>query len=410
MQFVKQYWLSLVSAVVVLGALGWAYVGLGSTTVRDEMTQRAGVANQIKSIEPRNEEMIKAEKAKAERFVSEYNEVLQVAEERNKRPPLMEGAFPRPAQQYIPTEFKERYIAALRELTTRLEGGDQAGENEKRDAKEEIDEILLRKKAEQDDGATAAPADPGQFNPRNRNQPRGSSGNSPGSNDNSDPLMQPEARANIQKARSIRCYVALDPSRSTYHVTPIVDSQSAPLPDQMWWAQLTLWIQQDIINAIAKVNDAVAKELPDGTATVENMPVKRIESIYVYGYWGPNGMVFDIPRMAGSALPTSPPPSFTGKASDDKFDVVRFAMILTIDQRELLAVIDAICRENFYQLISADVSPVTIGGGGNPYYYGPAPLWSVTLQFEGYMSRKAYVPLMPDAIRSKLGIQPDAKK
>ena len=41
------------------------------------------------------------------------------------------------------------------------------------------------------------------------------------------------------------------------------------------------------------------------------------------------------------------------------------------------------------------------------YHYGTAPVIEASLEFEAYMLRDVYVPLMPDGIKALLKIQTD---
>lgn len=107
---------------------------------------------------------------------------------------------------------------------------------------------------------------------------------------------------------------------------------------------------------------------------------------------------------AGTPMPGELKPSFTGRTSDDQFDVVRFSVQLIADQRDLLRVADAITRANFYQLVSLNYDAGPVGGQDGPYLYGDAPVVRATYDFEGFMARKAYEELMPEDVRKDLGI------
>jgi len=59
----------------------------------------------------------------------------------------------------------------------------------------------------------------------------------------------------------------------------------APLLEEVWWAQVAYWIQKDVVEAIATVNEAAAEAARTrGEETwVGNMPVKDVISIRVSG-------------------------------------------------------------------------------------------------------------------------------
>jgi hypothetical protein len=205
--------------------------------------------------------------------------------------------------------------------------------------------------------------------------------------------------------------VNTDTARSTFHLSPILDANAKPLPAQMWYAQVGLWVQQDVINAIATLNEEAAKQLKPDDVYVENMPVKRIQSIRVLGYWGGNGPVA-FPTYTGGGPGSGAPPAqmketFTGRKSDARFDVIRFTVTAVVDQRELPKLIDFLTRQNFYTLIGLSFSAVTAADPdlSEGYLYGAAPVVRATLDFEGYLARSVYEGWFPDEVREALGIK-----
>jgi hypothetical protein len=82
---------------------------------------------------------------------------------------------------------------------------------------------------------------------------------------------------------------------------------------------------------------------------------------------------------------------------------VRFALVAVMDQRDVLQLIDQISKQNLYQCIGASYSMVNPDDGQQGYLYGTEPVVRVQLEFEGYMARAVYQPLMPDEIRALLG-------
>jgi len=215
-------------------------------------------------------------------------------------------------------------------------------------------------------------------------------------------------RAAVKKARSIRIYASADTS---FHVSPIAYSEDAPRPADMWFAQVSLWIQEDLASAIARLNDEAAQQMAGKEINVASMPVKNIESIRVHGYMSGTGALLSFSALSqsptgrpGAAGPAGPVlTSFTGRKPNDQFDVVRLTLTAVVDERYLLQLIDSITRANFYQLVGleyATVEPAEREG----YFYGDAPAVRAVLDFEGYMARKIYKALMPEDVLRALGI------
>ena len=158
-------------------------------------------------------------------------------------------------------------------------------------------------------------------------------------------------RANVEKAKSIRCYV--DPT--TFHRALFADAGGAPPLDQMWYGQVGLWVQQDIVDAIKNLNDAAAKSSGDSDAFVEQMPVKRLISVQVHGYMKADGKLLLFSSSAGAgagAVEGAMDPSFTQRKSDELFDIVRFSVTAVVDQRQVLQFVESINRTNYYRLLT----------------------------------------------------------
>lgn len=211
-------------------------------------------------------------------------------------------------------------------------------------------------------------------------------------------------RASVKKARNIRVYV--DPMTSL-HVSPMIHRDEPPSPREMWYAQVSLWVQEDLVRAIARLNEEAAQELGEKDANVTRLPVKRIESVQVLGYITPLGAL--LPFGSGLGLPgpadaSSTMVSFTGRRGNEQFDVVRVVLTVIVSKRDMLRLVDAVARTNFYQLVSAeyvDTEPVDPAG----YFYGPDPVVRAVLDFEGYFARRIYKPLMPAEVLRDLGIE-----
>ena len=450
MTFIKTHLISLLSGLGALIFVAVGVLGMMSDTVVSKMTERAsraGVINQLRS-SAKNQAWIEAEAERGQLFEKEYNDTREVARRISARRPLMDGIFPVVEQEHMAFEFRDAYAAAMRELPRgKLMGGDRPGAREIADAQADIEEIRSRELEEEEGGTTEPPIGaPGGGGGTGAPAPvvggmgglgggpsigggpggglggmfaggpggvRGGGGGAGGSytggRELGDPKTDASARAAITTARNIRCYIGTDPTSSSLHLSPILNPTTKPDPAQMWYAQVGLWVQQDIINAISELNDEAASRLAEDEAYVENMPVKRLQAVQVLGYWtAKNGQVrFD--AAVGSGYGSSAigllEDSFTGRKSDDEFDVIRFQVLAVVDQRDLTKLIDAITRQNFYKLIDMTLTALEPNADvGEGYLYGSAPVARVDLDFEGYMARSVYEPLFPKEVRVALGL------
>lgn len=420
MQFIKTHLISLASGLVAVVAIAVLALGMTRDTVREQMAKRVSEAGEIAQLQsdPKNEDVIAAEKLKGEKFQKEYEEVLKEAYRINKRTPLIESAFPKPDSEARRFEFQIAYAQAVAKLPQRMVGGDIPNESDVEDERINIAEEQKLEAEKQEGGAKeqsiterlgnqppVAPATPGvsiggpagggRFGARggmgmpmmapgatNLNVPQG------------DPKYDPTFRAIVTRAKSIRVYV----SPLSFSLSPILETTVAPKPDEMWYAQMGLWIQEDIVNAIAALNNDAARKVASGDVYVEHMPVKRLEKVRLLGYVKKDALI-PFPATDTSQQPELRP-TFTDRVGDDQIDVVRFTVIAVVDQRDLLRFIDAICRTNFYHCTHVEYIAAPPEPG---YLYGTAPVIRATVDFEGYFARKAYVDLMPPEVLTQLG-------
>ncbi len=256
----------------------------------------------------------------------------------------------------------------------------------------------------------------------------------------------PQRRAEIERAQSIRCYVS-NQLTDTFTVVPeALGFTSNPDPCEIWRAQMTLWVQREICKALAAVNDEAVEGLGEGqNADVTALPVKRLVRLAVGDYRMAMGSV-ERARGAGASPSKSkgtPPPrrtpagagkptakqrtggptaggqenlqdvldeaTWTGRFSGEDLDVVPVALRLVLDVRYLPRVIDRICRGNYYVPARVSYRQLKRSELTGPHLYGPEPVVEATLVFERYFFPEVYDEKMPLAVREWLGRRPAEK-
>lgn len=451
MAFIKSHLVSLVCGVVALGAIVALAMGMMSDRVEQTMQEQIEVAGQLSSLAGRaqNQETIEAAQRHREQFQSEYNTALEELHRVNQREPIIAGVFPSTGgNQTLAFRFIDEYRTAFQQMEAALGAGTRPTEEEIAEARTNIEERLRMEQATEGEGSDplfdggedgrsnrpAAPGGnpygggpggnpygggpygggpgrgnpydggPGGGNPYGGTAPRGGRVNV----DETKPENNPLLVAAINKARNTRVY--LDPG--AFHVTDIIARDTAPNVDELWFAQQSLWIQQDVVKAIAGLNERFAQNLDEGQANVMNLPVKRIEYVRVNGYKLEEGALSFPPSVEvgdtqgggrGPAVLESLPSSFTDRVSDDEFDVIHFSTQLWVDTRYLNQVVDAICAQNLYQCVDLDLVAVSPANAPEGYVFGTAPVAQLTMDFEGYFARAVYKQWMPEDVVQRLG-------
>ena len=478
-QFVKNHLITLLSGVVIVTCVVVTFLFSGSDKVEKAMDQaiQASGATSIRGLlsDPKNEEVIAAAEEETQRFQQEFEAAIEAAKTLSAREPLMAGVFPNEPDAAKRTRYAQNYAKAVtKDLMVQLSAGTLPTEFEIQEEYQNVQDLIALEQEQEaeiagvDEGGgrqpTVASAGargvrggggmmPPTANPRGGGggmmpptaNPRGGGGMMPPSANlrgrggmmpssggrtpaaipsgrESEPKYNWQYRANVTKARSIRCYI--DSPELTFHVSTIVGADTPPTPAEMWYAQVGLWIQQDIVRAIKAINGDAAAAVADGEAYVEHMPIKRLMGIQVLGYdtgvadpkSGSGGFI-EFPRRSpapGFDNKAGMAASFTDRKSNEQYDIVRFQIALVVDQREVLEVVDRLSRANFFQCTNmayhAYDAAARDAEQAQGYFYGTAPIVQLTLDFEAYLLRSAFVDLMPKDVKIALGIEKESEK
>jgi len=424
MDMFQRHLFLIVCGVVAAASVALGVLGMNSMSkVTDGMQEAAGLADQLSRLAsgaaPVNRRSLEAQQTRLEQLRRNYSEVVAWAREHNRHEQLLPDVFPAPTRDQK-LDFRRAYQQRLRDLLQSLSAGSGASEQDVADAQVEITE---EQKLATPFGVDAPP----------KGAPSGTSSEAAAPPETKYPsgLLTDygarnlaRARANIAKAHQFRCY-ALPGALEEMKLEGITPSER-----HMWDAQLSLWVQEPVVAALARVNERAAAEIKSagGMVWVGVMPVKELISIrssyYVFEADAPKA-----PARPGSEGYAYPPESaaevFTHTSTNDLYDVVQFSVKLVADARKVPEIIDAICRNsldpsckddlsakcpgNFNTLLRVayvDLSKDPGAWAMTDRVYGPAPTVQVVMDFETIFLGELYRPLLPASVREKLGLPP----
>jgi len=199
-----------------------------------------------------------------------------------------------------------------------------------------------------------------------------------------------------ETAATKRVYV----NPETFEIYPqIAAAPGAPDPIHIYYAQLSYWIQQDVVNA---VNDANAN-----SKSIKDSPVKHLVSIRAHTGGVPNFIA--IPGQANSdpdgALTANKAVSPTGRVCNGLYDVFHFTVNVDVEAAKVGEFLRALGNRRFITPLSADVKAVDNAVElSHGHAYGEKPMLNLTIECEVLYLRKWNAPLMPQAIKTALGI------
>jgi hypothetical protein len=228
--------------------------------------------------------------------------------------------------------------------------------------------------------------------------------------------LRPEARrlAVYQAAKSIWTYLNDDSFKM--HPIGLPDSVDKPKPEDLWAAQVFLWIEQDVVQALRRVNEEAIKgrNLPVEDQWVANLPVKHLVWLRVSDYLIPQSAGVD-GRSGGAALLHrgggatggaggvrfgQQGAAFTDRSCTGAYDVVHFALNVVVDARDLPKVILELCKQNFITPIQVQYRGVNAAAAANSgYLYGSGPLLNVDIACETLFFRSNYESMMPQTVK-----------
>jgi hypothetical protein len=399
MDFVKKNLIMIISAAVVVLSLVLIVLGMSSvSSVKEDMAATESQLSAVESLargvpvpDPKGGSVnliptaknVKAIKDVAAQAKAQGYKLLEVGLKENvgfdqktgkiKRMPFLDGIFPKPVNDAQPYRFRPTYKETLDQILKTMDAGTVPSSEDLETSEEELaqemgflmDEIL----SPDSTGAKAAKRNSRKSNTSNEEELK---------------KMAIKMAAD-KRASAIKVYCGTN--ELDVIASCLTASGTAPAIEEMWWAQLSVWLQQDFAAAIAETN-ASAKNVTESV-------VKRILSIQMmHGYILPDGFV-------GRQENTTLPESFVGLESNDHYDMLHFGITLVVDARRIPEFIDAMYKQNHYVLYSWKIEELDASSSDrrsssnqvNPeelYRYGTAPVVKLTTYWEGYLLRDFY--------------------
>lgn len=201
-------------------------------------------------------------------------------------------------------------------------------------------------------------------------------------------------------ANSSRVYINPD----TFEIYPkIASAVGAPDAIDMYFAQLSYWLQEDVVKAVAELNS----KFPNVIAA----PVKHLIQIRVKA----GGMPTFITAADGQAnadpdgpLPKATTVSPTGRVSNGLYDVFHLMVEADVEAEKVPDFLRALGTRRFITPLWVDVrgrdTAMSLAQG---HVYGNKQVLNVRAECEVLYLRKWNAPLMPLRVREKLGITAD---
>lgn len=420
-------WIKLNLTLVICGTLAAVSIllialGMFLPEAQAKLDTDRSVYDGLQSVRTKaaNERVIEDIRRKQNEIRRNVQAFLTSAARTTPRTLLHANVFPQARERHNARQFKEACDRKRVELLAMLNAKDRPDEIDISDFRERIQRALQREAEQEGKLGTFLP---GGMNPSVPGAGRGARdtggwsarGGAATIPEDVTPeewiKQDAEAGASVERCHEIHMYANEDAFDPLCRI-----SDDYPSADVMWAAQTSLWIQEDIIQVLARLNNEVADQLPEEERYVANLPIKHLLYIALSDPLAPGGEMYSRrqvsrPGVSASGLeePVAPSstPSFTTRQVGDTLDVINVAVGLVIDANHLLKVIDEIGNSGFYTPLLVSYEAVPYDPNLRGYIYGPASVIRVRLEFEHCILRdkltigdKQYVELMPESIKS----------
>ncbi len=202
---------------------------------------------------------------------------------------------------------------------------------------------------------------------------------------------------------------------SAYSVIPSVVPPLSTIDEALVFNWLwDYWIISDVLEAAALANQNPVS----GAMAIPDAPVKRIESIRISKIeLGDASAQTDDDPYGGRASRSSrgdddaEKATFTqrvGGKADSAYDIRMIELVVVASSQDLPKFIDAIGRTNYMTVTDLDLEAVDVWEDlAQGYYYGDEHVVRATITIESVWLRSWLKPIMPDRIKTALGIPLD---
>lgn len=206
-----------------------------------------------------------------------------------------------------------------------------------------------------------------------------------------------------QKAVSHLIYA--DPD-TVFEVNPRIAGNAIPDVNDIFMAQLTLWVQEQMARGIRDTNEAVHRANNSRNQGILASPIKRLVQMKVTHKFVP---VRPVPGAEKPVLPSNPAAQITpnyladpfGHVSNEFYDVVNFETTLIIDAGALSPTLIGLTRNRFFIFDKVEIqsmdSAIDAAAG---FLYGKGAVVQVTIRGKYLFLREFLKNYMPvDIVR-----------
>ncbi|HWB54762.1 MAG TPA: hypothetical protein VG722_11240, partial [Tepidisphaeraceae bacterium] len=366
MEIVKKNLLSIVCGVVALLAVIALFYPLGGTTtnLQDQLQTRASVYQSLESLQMKsrtlpiidptnphpvplkrfpNEALIKQAEAIPAAFAKQAQTIEATARKMNEHQILVPGSLPYPSSSTTAFEFRDEYRDMMANgIAEMLHAGHPPTPDEIQAAKNQLWNDQYKSQLVYPGGVTTG-------NAINQEQVQAAF---------TDASAKVEGQERLRVANTCKIYMdpttALSLSPATTLSLTNTSGAGAPSPSDIWYAQLGLWIQQDVAQAINRTNADFKNVIQAPVKRLMKIDVSAQPYVLPTGYQ-PNTAIQGDPKAPVSLEIAASP---TGRVCNPMYDVVHFQVVVDVEADKIPSFLDELSNGQFITVLQSDVHTV----------------------------------------------------
>jgi hypothetical protein len=226
--------------------------------------------------------------------------------------------------------------------------------------------------------------------------------------------MKEKLPEKMRRERAEKYKIYLEPDALEYSHALGVSETKPATPEQMWYAQNMLWIDQDVCDAIARINQSAKNILDAPVKQLAKISLPEDDKQYITlqssgaPTTGDTAVTLTDDFIAGKAYNLSE----TGRISNPVYDVIHFMVDMNVDARKVPRIIAELQRGKLITVYTAETRVIDAAAAvDDGYVYGDAPMVNLRLSCEELFLRgwtvgkdPAKDALMPVGVEQVLGI------
>lgn len=224
--------------------------------------------------------------------------------------------------------------------------------------------------------------------------------------------------ANEYRTESARKHLMYADPMTVFEINPKIAGTTVPNENDIFLAQLSLWVQEQLCFAIRETNQIAHQQDPKPAPGVLGSPIKRLLKVQITHKFTPAPIAPGTTESETPTLPSNPltkiTPDYTrdpfGHASNEFYDPVHFDVTMIVEAAAVPKILTDLNRNRYFIFNSIDLQSVDAAlDAVQGYLYGNAPVIQLRIKGSYLFLREVLKKYMPKDIVRGLTAPPTSE-